>query len=97
MRTNGFSGHTLVFFDSTDEDLRALVRSARRALPVGTLHPVSLWDLRRLDDLPPFDRRDQLGRLRIHLPNGQILEGREARLWLQTASSTVKLPALVAA
>ncbi|GAB4251765.1 MAG: hypothetical protein OHK005_18960 [Candidatus Methylacidiphilales bacterium] len=92
------SAQVLVLFDSTDESLRADVRRLVRSGRPGQARAVSLWDLRRADDLPPFDRREILGRLRILFPDGRVLEGAEARAWMEEATSVVEsAPAHLAA
>lgn len=88
----------LVLFDSTDESLRAVLRRLVRSTRLGRVRAVSLWDLRRADDLPPFDRREILGRLRIMFPDGKVLEGAEARAWMEETASVIEsAPAHLAA
>ncbi|MFQ3670148.1 MAG: hypothetical protein SNJ84_01670 [Verrucomicrobiia bacterium] len=85
----------LVVFDTTDDRLRRLARTIARSAPPGTYRFLSLWDLQRLDDLPAFDRREVLGRARVHLPHGPTLDGTEAIAWMrsQAAAPTQELVA----
>jgi hypothetical protein len=68
----------LLVFDSSSEVCRTRVRRLLARAAGGAFRCISIWDLRRLDDLPSFDRRMMVGRILLLGADGAWVEGERA-------------------